>query len=357
MTVSKPQRSPRSTRRGVRAALTAVPVVALFALSACSGGGSSAAGGSTAASAGAFPAQGDGASIVVIGGGGDPFFSTVQRGVDAAKASIEAAGGSVTYLALKDYSNLGPDTAQLTRTAISQKPAGIAVPVWVADAQNPAIKEAVDAGIEVMLYNAGDEQQAEDLGAMTYIGTDDKLAGVAAGKTLAEGGAKNAVCVNTVPGSANNESRCAGVKEGMEAAGGTASTLNLPSSSFGNQTAVTQAIKSQILQDPSIDGAVTISVVDSESAVAAAQQAGAGDKVKLVSFDVASSVLDNVKSGAQYAVIDQQPYAQGFYATSALFQKVAYGIDLPTKPILTGPLVITSENVDQAIAGAAAGTR
>ncbi|WP_251454037.1 sugar ABC transporter substrate-binding protein [Microbacterium sp. Marseille-Q6648] len=326
---------------------------ATFILSACTGGG----GGSSSDSDSGDDNSAAGVKIVVIGGGGDPFFSTVQRGVDAAAESVKAAGGEVSYLALKNYDNLGPDTAQLTKTAIAQKPSAIAVPDWVPDAQDDAIKEAVAAGIPVVIYNAGDIDKAEELGAMTYIGTDDHLAGVAAGETFLDAGSKNVICVNTVPGSANLEARCAGVKEGMESGGGASESLNLPSTAFGNQTAVTQAIKSAIQQDDTIDGIITIGVTDSESADAAVTQAGAEGRVKLVSFDVATAVLERIQSGKQYAAIDQQPYAQGYYAVSALFQFAAYGIELPTKPILTGPLVITSENVDAALKGAEAGTR
>ena len=36
---------------------------------------------------------------------------------------------------------------------------------------------------------------------------------------------------------------------------------------------------------------------------------------------------------------------------------VRYGIELPQKPLLTGPAIISADNVDTAIAGAKAGVR
>jgi simple sugar transport system substrate-binding protein len=67
--------------------------------------------------------------------------------------------------------------------------------------------------------------------------------------------------------------------------------------------------------------------------------------------------LDRIKDGSQLFVIDQQPYLQGYIAVSLLNGFVNYGLDLPTKPILTGPGIVNKDNVDTTIAGAQAGAR
>ncbi len=56
-------------------------------------------------------------------------------------------------------------------------------------------------------------------------------------------GQKNVLCINTLPGTANIEARCKGVIDGMTAKGGKAEQLPLPSTSFGDPTAVAEAIK------------------------------------------------------------------------------------------------------------------
>ena len=48
---------------------------------------------------------------------------------------------------------------------------------------------------------------------------------------------------------------------------------------------------------------------------------------------------------------------QGYLAVSLLHGYVQYGLDLPTKPVLTGPGIVDASNVDTTIAGAAAGAR
>ena len=67
--------------------------------------------------------------------------------------------------------------------------------------------------------------------------------------------------------------------------------------------------------------------------------------------------IQRIKDGKQMFSIDQQPYLQGFLAVSLLNGFVNYGLDLPTKPVLTGPGIVSKDNVDVTMAGAKAGAR
>src|SRR4051812_39726216 len=61
----------------------------------------------------------DGAKIFVVGGkADDPFFAVIKKGVDDAARIVKAYGGSVSFLQLQTYDQIGPDTANLVRTAI-----------------------------------------------------------------------------------------------------------------------------------------------------------------------------------------------------------------------------------------------
>ena len=169
-----------------------------------------------------------------------------------------------------------------------------------------------------MMYNAGGFEKAEELGAVNYIGSDEYLAGKAGGEYFAANGATNVVCVNTVPGAANLEARCKGVIDGMTGAGQAAKQLPLPPTSFGNPTAVAEAIKAALLQDDTIDGVITISQADADSAANGIMQAGGAERVKLGGFDMNQTILDRIAGGTQLFAIDQQPYLQGYLATSLL---------------------------------------
>ncbi|MFF4508873.1 sugar ABC transporter substrate-binding protein [Streptomyces sp. NPDC001401] len=347
-----------------RRVLTAVGLLAATAttLAGCSSGAAkSGSSDETAASGGAATAAANGGgkiSIYVIGGkSDDPFWSAVKRGGEDAAKVVQAAGGKVTFLGPQNYDNLGPDAAKLTLTALSQNPSAIVGPDWVPDNQDSAFKQATGKGVPVFIYNSGGSAAAKKVGGLKYIGSDDYEAGKAGGVKFAESGAKNILCVNTLPGGANSEARCKGIKDGAKSKGATSKQLALPSSNFGNPSAVTQAIKGALLKDSSIDALVTIGVADADSAASAIKQANAGDKVKLGTFDVSQTQLDRIKAGSQLFAIDQQPYLQGFYAVSMAYQYLAYGLFPPQDPLLTGPLLITKDNVSQAIAGTKSGVR
>lgn len=300
----------------------------------------------------------EGVSIAVVGGkSDDPFFAKVKKGIDDATLVVTAHGGTVNYLQLQTYDNIGGDAANLVRTAISQGASVIAVPNWVPDAEDEAIKAAMDAGIPVILYNSGGADKAKELGAINYIGNEEYPAGLAAGAYFGTHNAKNVICVNTVPGAQNLEDRCKGVSDGIDKEGGASVQLPLPASAFGDPTAVAEAIKATLLKDPSINGVVTISAGDANSAAIGIEQAGMTGKVALASFDMDGAGLDRIKAGTQLFAVDQQPWLQGFLAVSMADAYVTFGTAIATSPVLTGPGIVDAANVDATISGAAAGFR
>lgn len=276
------------------------------------------------------------ADIAVVGGSNDDaFWNIIKKGIDDATPGVEANGGSVNYLRLVNYDNFAPDVVQLIRTAISMEVDGLVIPNWVPEAEDPAIKDAAAAGIKVILMNAGGAEKAKELGAINYVGSDEYLAGVAGGEYFAGNGQKNVLCINTLPGTANIEARCKGVIDGITGKGGKGAQLPLPSTSFGDATAVAEAIKAELLKDETIDGVITISAGDADSAAIAVEQAGKTGAAKLGSFDMNQAGLDRIKAGTQAFAIDQQPYLQSYLAVSLLAAHIDFGTDLPVFPVLT----------------------
>jgi simple sugar transport system substrate-binding protein len=293
------------------------------------------------------------ANIAVVGGkNDDAFWNLIKKGVDDARLVVEANGGKVNYLRLQTYDNFAPDVVQLIQTAISQKVDGLVIPNWVPEGEDPAIREAINAGIKVILMNAGGHEKAKD-----YVGSDEYIAGVAGGEYFAKQGKKNVICVNTVPGAANQEARCKGVIDGITKAGGAGKQLPLPATSFGDATAVAEAIKATLLQDSKIDSVLTISAGDADSAAIGIMQAGKTETALLGTFDLNQSGLDRIKDGTQGFAIDQQPYLQSLLAVTLLASAIDFGTDLPTAPLLTGPNIVDKSNIQTTLAGVAKGAR
>ncbi len=297
------------------------------------------------------------ADIAVIGGSNDDaFWNIIKKGIDDATPGVVANGGTVNYLRLQNYDNFAPDVVQLIRTAISQDVDGLVIPNWVPEAEDPAIKDAIAAGITVILMNAGGADKARELGAINFVGSDEYVAGQAGGAYFAKAGQKHVICVNTLPGAANTEARCKGVADGMTAGGGASEQLPLPTTSFGDPTAVAEAIKATLLKDPTIDGVITIAAGDADSAATGIQQSGL-TTVSLGSFDMNSAGLDRIKGGTQAFAIDQQPYLQSFLAVSLLASAIDFGTSLPTYPVLTGPGIVDKTNIDATLTGVTKGAR
>lgn len=299
-----------------------------------------------------------GPNIFVIGGKpDDPFWSRVKLGAEHAGLVAEAHGGSVTWLGPQNYDNLGPDAAELIRQAIDQGADAVVGPNWVPEAMDPAFEAVVAAGIPLVIYNAGGIEAADRLGAMNYVGAVDYNSGYAGGEYLAAAGHTNGACVNTLPGAANIEAFCNGFNDGIVAGGGTGSVLQLPATAFGDSTAVAQAVRAHLLQNPDITAMFAIGDQDTNATISGIQQAGKTGSVHVCGMNCNDSILANIQSGTQACAIDQQGYQQGFFAVSILTNHVQYGTTIPTREILTGPGIVDANNVDLVIAGVQAGAR
>jgi simple sugar transport system substrate-binding protein len=285
--------------------------------------------------------------------------SVIKHGAEDAAKALEANGGSLHWLPLQNYNNIGPDLVQLMRSASSSHPAVILAPDWVPSAEEPEFKQLTSTGTPVILWNqgTGSGTSVNGVGALYYIGSDATASGKAAGEYMAQHGVKHVLCVNTDPGTSIQEQRCAGLKAGEQASGGSETELELPSTNYGNPTTVAQAIKAALLKDHSIDGVMTINLSDQPTAVSAVSQAGLKGKVKLATFDLDSSDLQEVQDGTEMLAIDQEGYEQGYLGVSLAYQYAKFGLKLPQTTILTGPNLITKANVAGTIAGAKLGVR
>ena len=122
-------------------------------------------------------------------------------------------------------------------------------------------------------------------------------------------------------------------------------------------TAVAQAVRAHLLQNPEIDAVFATANLDAVGIVQGIQQAGKAGQVQVCGINFDEAILSQISAGAQSCAVDQQGYQQGFYAVSILNGHINYGLSIPTREILTGPGIVDAANIAATLSGASEGTR
>jgi simple sugar transport system substrate-binding protein len=319
-----------STRKIGRA--LAVAATLTVALAACSsGGGAGNQPGANAPAGGNVGGERYTIAMVTHEKLGDTFWDRIRSGAeDAAKAlNIE----------LK-YSNGqdGPEQATLVQNAIDSKVDGLAVTLAFADQVGPTAKAAADSGIPTVAFNAGMDQYRQ-FGAKMYFGSDELLAGQAAGKRLGQDGAQKAICIIMEQGHVALEARCQGVKESFP----NTEVLYVQGTDLPS---VRSTIAAKLQQDPSITHIQALAAPIALTALGSV--ADAGSKAKVATFDLNPDAAQAIKDGKIEFSVDQQPYVQGYMSVASLWMAITNGNDLGGgKPVLTGPSFVDQTNIDQ----------
>lgn len=289
--------------------------------------------------------------IGVLGPLSDPFFSTMERGASDAAAAV---GVEFDFTAPNGFDNLAEDLARLIDIGITREPDAMVIGNFIPDAQNDGIARAVEAGITVVVINSGLDNW-EELGAVSFIGEDPTLMGIAGAESMIAAGVMHGLCVDHVPGNPATTARCVGFEETMVEAGGAATIFNISYSDAGSPGQIMQAITGVLRSTDEIDGVFTLGTGIAESAMQAVQS-GFDREIKVGTTDVSLGVLEAVESGDMLFAIDQQPYIQAYYGVTIAAHKLQYDLQ-PIGQIRTGPLVIDASNVDIALEMAKLGVR
>ena len=204
------------------------------------------------------------------------------------------------------------------------------------------IRHATSSGTPVVVVNVGDGVY-QGVGALTYVGQADYLAGEAAAKRMAAAGVRHALCVIHEAQNIALIDRCAGFTKQLTISGGTAATLHVNGAQLNEaDTAIQQALK----QNPGINGVLATGIIGFEAAGGALHTLNQLGTMKFGTFDVSSAGLTAVQNGQLMFVIDQQPFLEGYVAVQTAAFDVRYG-QHPFQPIFTGPSFVTKANVAQ----------
>jgi len=320
-----------------RLSIAYILVMLMAVVAACSGGER---GATTTTSNKAAPRMT--VALITHQAPGDTFWDLVRRGAEAA-----AAKDNVEL----QYSH-DPDAAaqaNLVRSAVSAKVAGIAVTLANPVAMTPAVQTAIAAGIPVVAVNSGIADW-KTLGVMEYFGQDETIAGRAAGERFTHESAQNVLCVIHEPGHVGLEARCDGLAGGFAG-----KTQKLYVNSVDKAT-IKPAVMAKLQQDFSIDRILTLGAPMALAALEAVAEVNSYARV--ATFDTNAGVVDAIKNGMIAWAIDQQPYLQGYLAVDSLWlyftNKNVIGGGQPT---LTGPSFVDETNINSVADLEQAGTR
>ena len=270
------------------------------------------------------------------------FFVPTQNGMKDAAALLGLPapkwGGSTTSSATEMVSYLN--------TAIAAKANGIATTVITATSFTTPVKNAMDAGIPVISYNADGvvTNGVPDIGTnrLCYVGQALYNSGVAMGnriKSLISTPGEVVIFIAT-PGSGNIQPRYDGAVSVLKPAGFTvkqAATGALTSGEGAAEKAFLTGAKATLKGAFAVDAGSTEQLGPSLASV--------GLKIPAGGFDLTPGTLTAINSGQLNFTIDQNPYLQGFLPVMYLYLfNLTGGLVAPPNTD-TGLTFVTKSNV------------
>src|SRR6516165_3206810 len=270
------------------------------------------------------------------------FFVPTQNGTKDAAALLGLPapkwGGSTTSSATEMVSYLN--------TAIAAKANGIATTVITATSFTTPVKNAMDAGIPVISYNADGvvTNGVPDIGTnrLCYVGQALYNSGVAMGnriKSLISSPGEVVIFIAT-PGSGNIQPRYDGAVSVLKPAGFTvkqSATGALTSGEGAAEKAFLTGAKSTLKGAFAVDAGSTQFLGPSLASV--------GLKIPAGGFDLTPGTLAAINSGQVNFTIDQNPYLQGFLPVMYLYLfNLTGGLVAPPNTD-TGLTFVTKSNV------------
>ncbi len=340
-------------------------VVPLLVLSACTGSSNNASSTSGSGSGGSGPCTYKFA--VITHGDNGNFWSVVYKGAKNAAADMGCTLTEV-YGSQQQGQAQPDDNAenQQIQNAINAKVDGIAVSDHDPSVMNASLAKAADAGIPVVLLNAGCED--DDIAAskaLTCVGQPESLAGVKAGQRFQQEHATNVLCVIHQSGQ-NLLDRCDGIAQGIGAgqqcrtgsapATGPACTeliLSTPNAASNPSQAIGQ-VSAYLQGHPGVNAVMTLNNAIGQALVAANPA-----HVRIATFDLDSDVQNDLQANPPKMdfAVDQQQYLQGYLPITILYlYKKHEGNSVGGgTTVASGPLLVDSKNISKVAAAIAAG--
>lgn len=270
-----------------------------------------------------------------------------------------------------DFQYIGSDKPEATEqiatltNAIPQSPDALVVSAIDGDAVAPALKQARDAGIKVVTYDADAAIDARDL----FV---NQLSYELAAETMLDAALLNSpeggqvAFISASPSAPNHTAHVKIMKELIDNDPKYSSLSYIDTVQFaGDDTAKSQEIALNLIQaNPDLKVIISSSAVSAPAAQQAIINAGKGGQVFATGFALPSSVADFIKSGDSKAFAMWDPAELGYVATVAAYQLATgeikgeegetidagkagtFTIGKDGEVLYDKPLMFTAENID-----------
>lgn len=225
--------------------------------------------------------------------------------------------------------------------AITADVDGLAISNVNAEALNPMIDKAMDAGIPTVTFNS----EATGSKRLAFYGQDLVQSGYVQGQILVEYmGTSGKVIITSGDASASwSQDREAGVRKAL-AEYPDIEVVQVLSTGWEDQQ-MYAAIENALFANPDLTGIASLGAPTSMATGRALLRNEAYDRVSHVCHDFMPETLDNVKAGATKATLSQNPYLQGYLPVKNLYLYITEGKPIESED--TGILRCDASNVDE----------
>jgi simple sugar transport system substrate-binding protein len=286
------------------------------------------------------------------------FWQAVKKGYDDACGKVEA---KCNMIFTQTEGSVEQQLANM-RAALAAKPDALLTSIVDNKAFDDVIKEARDAGVLVIAVNVDDTEGAKGNARQAFIGQGFKPAGYSLGKAISESFPKEGpikVLVGiSAPGQNWSESRGAGVMQFLEEykAAHPDRQVSWERIDSGTDLAVTSdRVGAYLNAHPDTTAYFDTGFWCAGVARSLQDRGVAPGKVLLGGFDLVPEVLQQMQKGYVQALVDQQPYMQGFMPVMEAYLNKKVG--LAPSDIDTGQGIVRPDQADAIMALSAQGLR
>jgi ribose transport system substrate-binding protein len=281
------------------------------------------------------------------------FLSGISYWKDAFRGMQDAAeylGVEVVYSGTEKYDIT--DEVRVLDETIGQQPDGIVLTVIQADALQPSIDKAIEAGIPLVTFDADSPLSKR----YSFLGTGNYQAGVSAARYIGAKVGSGKAAVITVPSQNNLAQRTQGFIDTIKA--------EFPNITTGDEyivdnqntsEAAASGLSALLQAEPDISGVFSSNAQAAIGAAQALREAGVIDKVQHIGFDFDEGTLDLIDNGQLGATLAQGTWQMGFWGLLFAYMvkngKIesvsdwqSAGISPLPPGVDTGVVVITKDN-------------